>query len=147
MTSTAPAPHVEADRCVLVESGDKPAILPLSPHTLAARHWPRGAPDLLGLERAIDDVENAIENAGLHHADRGTLFVTPSMRDLLQQWLDVGTLVSRGDVEAVFSNLVASAGSSLIERGSRAQGVSAAALLLLREVMHHLGFQTVGSGD
>ena len=79
--------------------------------------------------------------AGLRHAERGVLLATESLRHLLPDLLRLGTHLTRDDVEARFTRL---AGSALTDghgsAGPEMFGESAAALLLLREVMHHLGF-------
>jgi hypothetical protein len=46
-------------------------------------------------------------------------------------------------VEAEFSRLVAASDAAGLDAGLAPNGEAAAALLLVREVMHHLGFQAL----
>jgi hypothetical protein len=137
------AMQVEAARTVFTEGALEVFSLRVSPTTLAERHWPDGQPGPLQLERAIDDVEMAIEQTRLPSADRGRLLATDS---LLRQLPPLGeaTHVGKDDVEVMFSRLVASSSRPpSMTSAPELSGESAAALLLLREVMHHLGFSAV----
>lgn len=145
MTTSPPSLHIEADRSVLLDSDRVPVTLRVSPRTLVARHWPVGQPSPLQLERAIDDVENAIEQAGLSHADRGVLYATESLRHVLPERFNASAQFSREDVEAEFSRLVAASSTAGLDAGLAATGEAAAALLLLRELMHHLGFAALST--
>ncbi len=136
--------HFEAARTVFFDGAREDVSLPVSPSILANRHWPHGLPGALQMERAIDDVESAIEQAGLVHADRGVLLVTDSLQNLLPDLLKRGTLCSREKVEDAFTQWVASSCTSgRGGLGRELRGESAAALLLVREVMHHLGFSAI----
>jgi hypothetical protein len=144
MTSL-PSLHVEPDCSVLLDSDRVPVTLRVSPRSLVARHWPGGQPSPLQLERAIDEVENAFEQAGLSHADRGVLYATASLRHVLPQRFNASAQFSREDVEAEFSRLVAASSAAGLDAGLAATGEAAAALLLLRELMHHLGFAALST--
>jgi hypothetical protein len=136
--------HFEADRTVFFDGAREDASLPVSPSVLADRHWPHGLPGALQMERAIDDVESAIEQAGLVHADRGVLLATDSLQHLLPDLLKRGTLCSRDNMEDAFTRWVGSSyAGGRGGAGLELHGESAAALLLLREVMHHLGFSAI----
>ncbi len=146
MTTAPLALHFEADRTVFLDGAREDASVPVSPKALAERHWPRGEPGPLQLERAIDDIEIAIMQAGLRHAERGLLLASESVQRLLPELLRHGTPMSRDDVEARFNRWAAPALPSV--RGDAAlepAGESAAALVLLREVMHHLGFSALAT--
>jgi hypothetical protein len=108
---------IKADRSVLLDGELAPATLRVSQRTLVARHWPCGRPGPLQLEQAIDDVENAIEQAGLSRADRGVLYATASPRNLLPQRFNVSAPLSREDVEAEFSRLVAASHTAGLDAG------------------------------
>lgn len=95
------------------------------------------------MERAIDEVENAIEQAGWVHGDRGVLRVSAGLRELLPTPLPAPGANSRDDVEVAFSRLVAASGVAGPLAGLPNIGEVAAALLMVRELMHHLGFQTL----
>ena len=132
--------QTESDHSLFIEAGQEPVVLLVSPRGLAHRHWPQGWPRPLQLERAIYDIENAIEAAGLRHANRGWLNVkSPLAEQLPEDWSSSSTM-TRDRVESAFSNLVVSAGLSQ-STTQVALGEAAGALLLVREVLHHLGFQ------
>lgn len=138
-----------ADRLVLSDGGGAATVLVCGPALLAARHWPHTLPTPLQLEQAIDDVEAAIEQTALVQAPRGGLILDETLSGLLAPLLDRGTAVRVDEVERAFSALV-----SATQRGPGAgtadalQGDRAAALLMLRELMHHLGFQSLmGAAD
>jgi hypothetical protein len=136
---------VEADSSVLLDGRRGSVTLRVSPRTLVARYWPKGQPGPQQLERAIDEVENAIEEAGLSHADRGLLYATESLRHVLPQRFNAPAQFSRDDIEARFSRLVAASSTAGLDAGLAWTGETAAALLLLRELMHHLGFAALST--
>jgi hypothetical protein len=143
MMAPALAMHVEPDRTVFTDGAREVFSLQVSPTMLADRHWSNGQPGPLQLERAIDHVEVAIEHTRLSYADRGALLTTDSLRRQLPQ-LRGATRFGKDDVEIMFSRLVASSSTRLpTAEAQEFSGESAAALLLLREVMHHLGFNAV----
>lgn len=146
MATPVPALQIDIDHSVLLHVEGRSAVLRVGPHALAARHWPSGRPSPVALERAIDDVENAIEQAGLHHAHRGALDATASLIQALPPRFRSSPELSRDEVEAEFSRLVAASEGAGLDASSAPRGEAAAALLLLREVMHHLGFQTFITG-
>ena len=144
MTSDLPLLQIHDDGCMLTNGIHPPVVLKVSPRTLCARHWPRGRPGALQLERAIDDVENAIDQAGLVQRDCEVLRVSAALGVLLQSALQTNGTADRDAVEAAFSRLVVASGVD--GQHTAAVGESAAALLLVRELMHHLGFQTLATG-
>jgi hypothetical protein len=143
MVASSLAMHVEPDCTVFTDAEREVFRLQVSPTILADRHWPNSQPGPFQLERAIDDVEVAIEQTRVPYADRGALLATDSLRGHLPQ-LRGATGFGKDDVEVMFSRLVASSSSRLsMTATTEFSGESAAALLLLREVMHHLGFSAV----
>jgi hypothetical protein len=146
MTTAPLALQLEGNRAVFLEGAREAFSLPVGPKALADRHWPRGLLGALQLERAIDDVETAIMQAGLKHAERGVLLATASVRQLLPDLPGPGSSLSRDEVEARFTRLVASClAAGRDGAGPEMFGESAATLLLLREVMHHLGFAALAA--
>jgi hypothetical protein len=146
MATPIPALQIGAEHSVLLHVDGPSAILRVSPIALAARHWPSGRPSPVALERAIDDVENAIEQAGLHHANRNALEATAGLIQALPPRFRSSPELSRDEVEAEFARLVAASEGAGLDASSAPRDEAAAALLLLREVMHHLGFQIVRTG-
>lgn len=121
------------DGWVLTDGLGGQVRLALAPGALAARHWPSGRPDALALERAIDEVEAAIERTPLRHAPRGVLRLSgPGLATPDRMGLPLGTW-PREALEQAFSRQLAVPVPAL-------SGEAAASLLMLRELMHHLGF-------
>jgi hypothetical protein len=76
-------------------------------------------------------------------ADRGVLRATASLRHVLPQRLSSPTEFSRDDIEAEFARLMEASGAADLDAGLAPNGEAAAALLLVHEVMHLLGFQAL----
>lgn len=137
---------VAHDRCTLKSGDSGSVVLQVSPRALMNRHWPRGRPTPLQLEAAIDDVENAIESTGLRHRPRGILIVSQRLGQAFGSRVDAVVELSRDDVELEFSSLVRASGDATHNEEGAPNGEAAAALLLLREFMHHLGFESLRIG-
>lgn len=136
--------HTAESGWLLTDGLGESVTLALSHVALAARHWPGGRPTAIAVERAIDEVEEAIERSGLRHADRDLLTLNGLWPADLWPRLPPGSLLQRDDVEQAFSLMVSGLESSMASSGSsRLAGEGAAALLMLRELMHHLGFRRV----
>ena len=116
----------------------------MSPTRLAQRHWPHGTPGPLQLELAIEDVEDAIMQAQVPHHSRGALVTSDPLLKNLPGLQPSGAGLSVDQVEALFQDLVAvSPAPRRTETGEPWSGVQVAALLILRECMHHLGFNEI----
>jgi hypothetical protein len=144
LTSSDVVLSFEADHTRLSVLAQGEVRLLVSPSLLARRHWPDRRPTSLLLELAIDDVEAAIDMAKIPHAERGLLLATASVTALVSLLSTSSSDVSRDLVEEAFSKLVAESH----ERGAKElaqtlNGEHAAALLILREILHHLGFHGV----
>lgn len=130
--------HFDANRTWLHWPEDEPqmagqvSVLATSPQALIERWWPRDAPNAGQLEEAIDTAEAAIDASGLRHAGRGTLVWHAAPGQTLAGQVSGQNMWSRDEVEHLFSGLVA--------WPTRSTGEQAATLLLLRELLHHLGF-------
>jgi len=103
-------------------------------------------PSALEIEHAIDRIEDALTASGLRHGDRGDALVEdPSLHALLG-WHGGPGRASREDVERLFQDLAAALPTKpAFLRDVPAGRVVAARLLILRECLHHLGFQGVRS--
>lgn len=115
-----------------------------SPAALAAACFRHGAPTAVELERAIDIVEDGLMAAKLPPAQgAGLTTAEPSLLRL--PGLDaVGATLSRDAVEALFQQLASVALGMPAPQGSQHMDRdTAAALLILRECMHHLDFASV----
>jgi len=126
----------------------KELSLPIGPGRLAAKVFSRELPSPVELEQAIEVVENALDATGLAAEPRGELVTTDAVvRQLPGLAVGHGAL-SRADVESLFQRLAsASLGQPSAALGLPAGREAAATLLLLRELMHHLGFEAVRVAD
>lgn len=119
-------------------SEDTAVSLPTSPLALA-RHWRPGRPPTLAqLEQAIDATEAAISTTAVRQADRGPLVWQTEPGQALPGQAPGQHHWSRDEIEQLFGALVAAPW--------QAQG-EPAATLLLRELLHHLGFAALRRVD
>ena len=105
---------------------------------LLRHHPPTGAE----IERAIDLIEDALMATGLVQVRRGSLTIADTAGPLAAASF-IGALSGLGleQVEAMFQRLAAAAsGPSSVLDGVPADPMSASGLLVVRELMHHLGF-------
>lgn len=128
--------HAGGRGWALVDEGGNRAELGLDPGRLASRHWPDGRPSAIAVERAIDDVESAIESTGWRHAERGHLRLAVTVSAFNRRSEPAAGLLPRDAVESAFTQWVAS-----LALDTAMPGEVAAQLLMLRELMHHLGLQ------
>lgn len=108
----------------------------------------RHDPTAIEIERAIDRVEDALGASGARQSERGELRVAyPPLLAALGLTAD-GMRLSRDEVEARFERLAAAAlGQPGALAGVPVDRAGAAALLILRECMHHLGYSGVHRGS
>ncbi len=105
------------------------------------RHEP---PTAIELEQAIDSVEDALTATGLQHAERGELLSADPRLHALLSLQAQDAVIGRDAVEALFDRLAcASLGRPGLLDEQLAGRDAAAALLILRECMHHLGYDRV----
>lgn len=144
--AAAPVTHLrfETGRTVLALAGTPALVVPVGPQALAARHWRAGTPSALQIEQAIDEVEMALMSQRLAQASRGWLASADPWLCALPGLQLAGDSLTRDAVELLFNALaaMAEAGRSTAV-GLVTTGASAAALLILRECMHHLGFEGI----
>jgi exopolyphosphatase/pppGpp-phosphohydrolase len=119
-------------------------VLPFGPHSLAEGRFRHDLPTPFELEQAIDVIEEALTATRLPQATRGAL-VTAAPLLLALPGLDrPGASLPRDAVESLFQRLAsASLGHPSALAGLANDGEAAAALVILRECMHHLGFDAV----
>jgi exopolyphosphatase/pppGpp-phosphohydrolase len=93
------------------------------------------------LESAIDAIEDALMASPAQRSNGGTLVIGDEVRQRLPGLLPEGTATTLEDIEARFQRL---ASASLGHPGALATmpigPEAAAALVILRECMHHLGY-------
>jgi exopolyphosphatase/pppGpp-phosphohydrolase len=124
--------------------GSAPAALPFGPRSLAEALFHHDPPTPLELEQAIDRIEDALTATRLPQASRGALVTSnPCMRTWPGLQAD-GASLGRDEVERLFQRLAsASLGHPGALAGLPTGREAAAALLILRECMHHLGFDAI----
>lgn len=131
----------EPHRTVLRPSGVAEVVLAAGADDLAANLFHHDPPLPGELEAAIDVVEDALAATGLRQADRGVLQVN---EPVWGEWLGgcrPDEPCARDLVEAQFQRL---ASTSLGYPGFvGGTALAAARLLILRECMHHLGYEAV----
>jgi exopolyphosphatase/pppGpp-phosphohydrolase len=129
-----------------VDSADA-VVLTVGVRTIADGMFRHDPPTSFEVEQAIDVVEDALTSSRLPHRQRGDLVTD---EPLLRAWFpvndsqDVERRLSRDEVEATFDRLAAaSQGQPGALAGLPTDRSAAAALLILRECMHHLGFDGI----
>lgn len=106
------------------------------------RHEP---PSAVELERAIDLVEDALAAAHDARLYGGELVTADPWLITLPGLERPGAALDREDVEALFQRLASRALGTPVAAGDLPHGRElAAALLILRECMHHLGLRRIG---
>lgn len=136
---------LEAARTVLRGSAVGEVVAAVGIETVAA-HFQHTPPLAAEIERAIDVVEDALMATRLAHNDRGTLTSNTPLLQSLPGLAGAGSVLSREEVELLFGRLAdAASGPSAALGDLPADRETAAALLILRETMHHLGFDHIQS--
>ena len=99
------------------------------------------------IEQAIDRVEDALAATGLRQAVRGDLLTREPQLHALLGLTVAEDRVTRDEVEARFQRMaLASLGHPGLRDGLPADRIAAAALLILRECMHQMGYEGVVRG-
>jgi len=120
-------------------------ILNVGPDDLATSVFRHAPPTPGELEHAIDIVEEALSAAQCTHADRGDLFTTFPPLLALPGLDKPPAVLTRDAVECLFERLTSrSHGMPVASAELPHRQDTAAALLILRECMHHLGFNRIG---
>lgn len=139
--------HLQPRSTLFVFDGRRTVTLPVGPQGLAESVLHHDPPTPAELERAIDLVEDAL--AGLHIASAGSdRLVTADTQLLALPGLGPqGGSLTRDAVEFLFQRLASRALGTPVPAAELPHGREiAAALLILRECMHHLGFGGIDVG-
>lgn len=136
--------RIEPHRITLVSPDGSEVVAATGLDALAGGVFRHEPPQPAELERAIDLVEDALMATRLPHAERGELVTSDPWLSTLHGLVLEGARLSREQVETLFQELAAvslgrPAGQSGLPEGRQA----AAALLILRECMHRLGYLAV----
>ena len=135
--------QLEGDRTLLSPPALTDVVIGVGIDRLAHDIFLHEPPTPVELERAIDVIEDALMATGLAHLPRGELATSdPLLHTLIGR--SGSTHAALAEVEALFQRLAA---VSLGSPGRLTDPVfsrrAAAALLILRECMHHLGYRAV----
>lgn len=139
--------RLDAEHTTLATDSGHDVVLAVGVQTISKDFFRHEPPSAFDMERAIDAIEDALTSSRLPHAERGELVTS---EPLLQAWASSGhppgtdTQLSLDEVEAIFQRLAsASLGHPGALIGLPQGRAAAAAMLILRECMHHLGFNSV----
>lgn len=139
-----PRLRLEAHRTVLVDDTGAETLIDVGIRDIAEGLFRRDPPTPLEMEQAIDVVEEALAASGLRQGSGGELLIADPVLHASLRLTEDGMRLTRDEVEARFDSLAA---ASLGRPGALADqppgGDAAAALLVLRECMHHLGYESV----
>jgi exopolyphosphatase/pppGpp-phosphohydrolase len=136
--------HLGERHITLARGADAGMTLAIGPQRVAEAFFRHELPTPHELELAIDAVEDEVMRARSMHADGDQLLTTdPTLHLFAVAEANVPTLTIEA-VERLFQRLAsASLGDPSALRGLPSGCEAAAALLILRELMHHLGFSVV----
>lgn len=145
--SKATSIRFEHDRTILATDTTPEVVLPVGADTIAKQLFRHDPPTPGEIEQAIDWVEDGLASTGLKQANRGAL-QTQELRLLALLDLDAGRpKIAREEVESRFQRLASiSLGHPHSQHGQSPDSVTAAMLLILRECMHHLGYDSLKAG-
>ncbi len=105
------------------------------------RHSP---PSALEIDQAIDRVEDALTASGLRHGERGDVVIDDPQLHAVLELGGARLRASRDEVERLFAELASATPGRIAFGDDGLAGRDAAArLLILRECLHHLGYQGV----
>jgi hypothetical protein len=141
--STATSMTLEERRVVLRGPAIGEVVVAVGIETVASqfRHAP---PTGAEIEAAIDEIEDALMATRLGQSRRGLLTSASTGLQSLPGLENAGAVLSLDEVESLFQRLAAAASGPRSVLGPLpADRETAAALLILRETMHHLGFDQV----
>lgn len=139
--------RLEANQTTLRTPPYAGVALAVGVHALATSIFRHDPPTPAELEQVIDAVEDALMAARLPRGDGGEINSTDSILRELPGLQAPGAQLSRDAIEALFQQL-ASASSGHSGTVSLPQGGPAkAALIILRECMHHLDYDSILMGD
>ena len=137
------------DGITSIEGETLPSVLlPLDPKSIARVWLPGDLPNPVEMERAIDLIEGAIMAARIAHANRGVLVTSSAVLRKIPGLDSNNATLTRDEIEEKFNRLAMAAHGQRSALGDLPQDPEvAAALIILRESMHHLGFDEIRAAD
>jgi len=134
--------QLDAHRTTLSTPDGGEAVLMVGVDDLAVAIFKHDPPTPTELERAIDVVEDALMLSRITSGNRGNLVTRSAALRGLPGLQDEGEFLTRAEVEALFQRMAsASLGNPGAMKDLPGTRPSCAALLILRECMHHLDYQ------
>ncbi|MCZ4317099.1 hypothetical protein O4H66_27180 [Comamonadaceae bacterium G21597-S1] len=148
MTIRATRLHLQAHQTTLKTAQGRNIILSVGALSLADGFFHRDPPKPHELEHAIDAVEDALMADHVPRAIGGSLVSSDPALHALPGLQTSGTTLSIDQIEAPFQQLAAASLGRPGHMTDLQQGrQAAAALLILRECMHHLNFESASFID
>jgi len=142
MTAPATRLRVDARRTTLTTEPASSVSLELGYQSVAETFFRHDPPTPSELELAIEAIEDALMSARAQKPDKGTLVTSDDIMRLIPGLRPDGATTTLEEVEARFQQLASVSLGLPASRLDMPLGrVSAAALLILRECMHHIGFE------
>jgi exopolyphosphatase/pppGpp-phosphohydrolase len=136
--------HLGERHTTLARGTDAGVTLAIGPQRVAEEFFSHELPTPQELERAIDAVEDEMMRVRSMHAEGGELITADATLRLFAIAEASVPMLTIDAVERLFQRLAsASLGDPSALRGLPSGREAAAALLILRELMHHLGFSAV----
>jgi exopolyphosphatase/pppGpp-phosphohydrolase len=136
--------HLRAEAIALGFDDGHNVTLPIGPVGLARDALRHDPPTPAELERAIDLVEGALTRSRLAQGARGELVTTDPVLLALPGLDSQGASLTRDGVESLFQGLASRALGMPASTAESLHGPEvAAAIIILRECMHHLGFDRI----
>ena len=136
--------QLQAQTTLLVFEEGRAVTLPVGLQGLIETVLRHDPPTAVELERAIDAVEDALAVTRDGRAEGHDLLTADPVLITLPGLGQNGATLGRDDVEALFQRLASRALGMPVAASDVPHGRDvAAALLILRECMHHLGFDRV----
>ncbi len=136
--------RLEAERTLLAPAASAEVVIAVGIDHLADTVFLHEPPTPVELERGIDVIEDELMATGLPHLPRGDLATSDAHLHSLLGGATGSTRVTLAEVEALFQRMAAiSLGSPVRSTDQAFTRSASAALLILRECMHHLGYPAV----
>ncbi len=134
----------EDDRTLLQSGAQSLAGVQVGARSIAQRVFLHDPPTQAELEQAIDLIEDALMTLGLRQAARGNLVLGDASLMARLGLRSTGEIATRDEVETSFQGLASVAlGQPQTTGAVPLDREQAATLVILRECMHHLGYEGV----
>lgn len=137
--------HFADQQTSLSTDGFPDVVIPVGAREIAESLFRHDLPSPQELEQAIDKVEDALATVGLQQGARSSLTTRDPEVIALLELRNERMPLTREQVEVLFQRLASASLGYPGLHGLPTSRVAAATLLVLRECMHHLGYESVQS--